>query len=117
MNRRQYEAAKGVNRVQLLTYFAIGKMCIFKHQKLVWGTEALKAVSKRLRKAFPGLRGNGETQLRGMRLLHKGWSFLGSNSSVATDELQNVVNAEDILGLIKSHRQRENIIGNVSCQQ
>lgn len=83
----------------------------------IWGTEALKAVSERLRKVLPGLRGNGEAQLSGMRLFHKGWSFFGSNSSVATDELQNVVNAEDILGLIKSHRQRENIIGNASCQQ
>ena len=60
----QYEAAKGVNRVQLLTYFAIGKYVSLNTRNGVWGTGALKAISERLRKILPGLRGYGETQLR-----------------------------------------------------
>lgn len=47
----------------------------------------MKAISERLRKILPGLRGYGETQLRDMRLFYKDWSFLDSNSSVTTDEL------------------------------
>ena len=97
----QYEAAKGVNRVQLLTYFAIGKYVSLNTRNGVWGTGALKAISDRLRKILPGLRGYGETQLREMRLFYEGWSFLDSNSSVATDELQHIVTVEDILNLVK----------------
>ncbi len=109
----QYEAAKGVNRVQLLTYFAIGKYVSLNTRNGVWGTGALKAISERLRKILPGLRGYGETQLREMRLFYEGWSFLDSNSSVATDELtaanssvitdelQHPVNLEDIWSIIK----------------
>ena len=97
----QYEAAKGVNRVQLLTYFAIGKYVSLNTRNGVWGTGALKAISDRLRKILPGLRGYGETQLREMRLFYEGWSFLDSNSSVVTDELQHVVSVEDILDLVK----------------
>ena len=109
----QYEAAKGVNRVQLLTYFAIGKYVSLNTRNGVWGTGALKAISERLRKILPGLRGYGETQLKEMRLFYEGWSFIDSkssvatdnltkdNSSVVTDELQLVTNVEDILGLIK----------------
>ncbi len=109
----QYEAAKGVNRVQLLTNFAIGKYVSMNTRNGVWGTGALKAISERLRKILPGLRGYGETQLREMRLFYEGWSFIDSNSSVATDELryvnpsvatdelQVVDNVYDIMSLIK----------------
>ena len=109
----QYEAAKGVNRVQLLTNYAIGKYVSMNTRNGVWGTGALKAISERLRKLLPGLRGYGETQLKEMRLFYEGWSFLDvkssvvtddlphDNSSVAIDELQLVDPVEDIMGLIK----------------
>ncbi len=109
----QYEAAKGVNRVQLLTNYAIGKYVSMNTRNGVWGTGALKAISERLRKLLPGLRGYGETQLKEMRLFYEGWSFLDvkssvatddlprDNSSVATDELQLADPVEDIMGLIK----------------
>lgn len=109
----QYEAAKGVNRVQLLTNYAIGKYVSMNTRNGVWGTGALKAISERLRKLLPGLRGYGETQLKEMRLFYEGWSFLDTkssvttddlphdNSSVATDELQMADPVEDIMGLIK----------------
>ena len=109
----QYEAAKGVNRVQLLTNYAIGKYVSMNTRDGVWGTGALRAISERLRKLLPGLRGYGETQLKEMRLFYEGWSFLDTkssvttddlpqdNSSVATDELQLVDSVEDIMELIK----------------
>lgn len=109
----QYEAAKGVNRVQLLTNYAIGKYVSMNTRNGVWGTGALKAISERLRRLLPGLRGYGETQLKEMRLFYEGWSFLDvkssvatddlprDNSSVATDELQLADPVEDIMGLIK----------------
>lgn len=109
----QYEAAKGVNRVQLLTNYAIGKYVSMNTRDGVWGTGALRAISERLRKLLPGLRGYGETQLKEMRLFYEGWSFLDTkssvttddlphdNSSVTTDELQLTEPVEDIMGLIK----------------
>lgn len=109
----QYEAAKGVNRAQLLTNYAIGKYVSMNTRNGVWGTGALRAISERLRKLLPGLRGYGETQLKEMRLFYEGWSFLDTkpsvttddlpcdNSSVATDELQLADPVEDIMGLIK----------------
>lgn len=109
----QYEAAKGVNRVQLLTNYAIGKYVSMNTRDGVWGTGALRAISERLKKLLPGLRGYGETQLKEMRLFYEGWSFLDTkssvttddlphdNSSVATGEFQLADPVEDIMGLIK----------------
>ncbi|MCQ2339984.1 MAG: PDDEXK nuclease domain-containing protein [Paludibacteraceae bacterium] len=88
----QYEAAKGVNRIQLAVYFAIGKYISLHTRKDKWGTHALEFISAQLRRELPGLRGFSETQLREMRLFYEGWIMLDANSSVATDELQNADN-------------------------
>lgn len=108
----QYEAAKGVNRIQLVVYFGIGKYISLNTRKGVWGTGALKIISDRLQKELPGLRGYGETQLKEMRLFYEGWTMLDanlsvitdklqkSNSSVTTDELQIIENKIDIFNSI-----------------
>jgi Protein of unknown function (DUF1016). len=41
----QYEAAKGVNRMQLAVYFSIGKYISQHTRKGVWGTGALEIIS------------------------------------------------------------------------
>ena len=84
----QYEAAKGVNRIQLAVYFGIGKYISLNTRKKNWGTGALKIISEQLQKELPGLRGYGETQLKEMRLFYEGWTMLDANLSVVTDELQ-----------------------------
>ena len=53
----QYEATKGVNRIQLAVYFSIGKYISRHTRKGVWGTGALDAISNQLRRELPGLRG------------------------------------------------------------
>ena len=83
----QYEAAKGVNRIQLALYFAIGKYLSQHTRKGVWGEGALASISEQLRKELPGLRGFSETQLRDMRRFYEAWDMLDSNSAVATAEL------------------------------
>lgn len=82
----QYEAAKGVNRIQLAVYFGIGKFVSQNTRKGVWGTGALEAISQILRKELPGLKGYSATQLREMRLFYEAWQILDPNSSVMTDE-------------------------------
>ncbi len=83
----QYEAAKGVNRIQLALYFAIGKYLSQHTRKGVWGEGALAAISEQLRKELPGLRGFSETQLKDMRRFYEAWEMLDNNMTVATAEI------------------------------
>lgn len=86
----QYEAAKGANRVQLTSYYSIGKYLSLHTRKGVWGKGALEAISSQLRKELPGLRGFSATSLKKMRLFYDAWNILDSNSSVVTDKIKNV---------------------------
>ncbi|MBQ0047730.1 MAG: DUF1016 family protein [Prevotellaceae bacterium] len=88
----QYEAAKGVNRIQLAVYFAIGKYISVNTRTQAWGTHALEFISDQLRRELPGLRGFSATQLREMRLFYEGWQMLDSNSTVATAVLESMEN-------------------------
>lgn len=83
----QYEAAKGVNRSQLATYFCIGRYVSANTRQGTWGTGALKAISERLQRLLPGLRGYSESQLKFMRLFYEGWSMLDANPLVMTNDL------------------------------
>ena len=83
----QYEAAKGVNRIQLALYFAIGKYLSQHTRKGVWGEGALAAISEQLRKELPGLRGFSETQMKDMRRFYEAWKMLDNNMTVATAEI------------------------------
>ena len=83
----QYEALQGVNRVQLTLYYGIGKFLSLNTRHNVWGTGALQAISEKLQKDLPGLRGFSATSLKKMRLFYENWIELDTNSSVTTDEL------------------------------
>ena len=85
----QYDAAKGVNRIQLALYYGIGKFISAKTRKGVWGTNALQTISDKLQKELPGLRGFSATSLKKMRLFYENWIQLDINSSVTTDELKS----------------------------
>ena len=85
----QYEAAKGVNRIQLAVYFGIGKYISLNTRKGVWGTGALKIISDRLQKELPGLRGFSENSLKNMRKFYEEWQMLDANSTIAIVELQS----------------------------
>ena len=95
----QYEAAKGVNRIQLAVYFGIGKYISQHTRNDVWGTGALEAISNQLRRELPGLRGYSATQMKEMRLFYEVWMMLDANSSVVTDELEKSASA-----IVKYHR-------------
>jgi predicted nuclease of restriction endonuclease-like (RecB) superfamily len=84
----QYEAAKGVNRIQLAVYFSIGKYISLNTRKGKWGTGALEAISQILHKELPGLRGYSASSLKNMRIFYEAWIMLDANSPTMTDELQ-----------------------------
>lgn len=92
----QYEACKGVTRIQLAVYFGIGKYVSQHTRKGVWGTGALESISEQLRKELPGLRGYSATSLKKMRLFYENWILLDANSSVATDELKSTFTIAEI---------------------
>ena len=92
----QYEAAKDVNRVQLVLYFAIGKYLSQHTRNGVWGEGVLATISEQLRRELPGLRGFSETQMKDMRRFYEAWEMLDVNSAVMTAELLCTDNEIDI---------------------
>ena len=91
----QYEAAKGVNRIQLAVYFGIGKYISQNTRKGSWGTGALETISQILRRELPGLKGYSASSMKNMRKFYESWQMLDSNSSVATDELNSAITIAD----------------------
>ena len=83
----QYEASKDVNRVQLTLYYAVGRFLSHNTRKGVWGTRALEAISERLRKELPGLRGFAVSSLKNMRLFFEEWRMFDANSPIIIGEL------------------------------
>ena len=92
----QYEACKGVNRIQLAVYFGIGKYVSQHSRKRTWGMSALEAISNQLRRELPGLRGYSATSLRNMRKFYENWIMLDGDSASALAELQSTDNQRDI---------------------
>lgn len=95
----QYEASVGVNRVQLATYYGVGRYLSQHTRKGVWGTGALKAISEQLQREMPGLRGFSAESLKLMRRFYEGWIMLDANSSVATGELQDGKQSNSVIAI------------------
>ncbi|MBQ9955023.1 MAG: DUF1016 family protein [Eggerthellaceae bacterium] len=87
----QYQAAKGSNAVQLRLYYAVGEYVAANSREGHWGQGALRAISERLQRELPGLRGFSERNLKYMRTFFEEWSpiLLGSNSAEASAELES----------------------------
>ena len=83
----QYAASKGTNRIQLATYFAIGKYISQNSRQGFWGKGALETISEQLRKELPGLRGFSATSMKNMRKFYEKWIMLDPNSALASAEL------------------------------
>ena len=92
----QYEAAKGVNRIQLAVYFGIGKYISLNTRKGKWGTGALEAISQQLRKELPGLRGFSASSMKNMRLFYEEWIVLDPDSLIANDMLKSPITIGDL---------------------
>ncbi len=87
----QYDAAKGVNRIQLALYFSIGKYLSAHTRKGVWGEGALSAISEQLRRELPGLRGYSVNNLWNMRKFYEAWTILDENSTDTTTEKNSTI--------------------------
>ena len=53
----QARAAKAVNQEQLALYYGVGRYISANTRNKNWGTGMIKAISQRLRREIPGIRG------------------------------------------------------------
>ena len=72
----QYEAARGVNGIQLTLYYAIGRFISANTRKGKWGTNAIETISQILKADMPGLRGFSATSIKRMRIFYEEWAEL-----------------------------------------
>ncbi len=72
----QYDAARSVNEKQLALYYGVGKYISQNSRKGFWGKGAIDAISERLGRALPGLRGFSARNLRNMRVFYEEWIAL-----------------------------------------
>ena len=72
----QYDAACSVNEKQLMLYYGIGKYISLNSRKGFWGKGTIDAISERLDKELPGLKGFSARSLRYMRTFYEEWSYL-----------------------------------------
>ena len=72
----QYDAARSVNEKQLTLYYGVGKYISLNSRKGFWGKGAIDAISERLDRELPGLRGFSPRNLRNMRAFYEEWIAL-----------------------------------------
>lgn len=87
----QYDAAVAVNSKQLLLYYSIGKYISDNSRNGFWGKGAIDAISERLDKELPGLRGFSARSLRYMRTFYEEWSYLAPAGAKNSDNEQTVI--------------------------
>lgn len=87
----QHRAAKAGNAEQLALYYAVGGYVSANTRTGKWGTGAINAISERLQKELPGLRGFSARNLKYMRTFFEEWSPDGeksvAHSAIATAEI------------------------------
>ena len=81
----QAVAVRDVNRVQLSLYYGIGRYVSRNSREGTWGTGAIAAISERLQKELPGLRGFGERNIKNMRTFYEFWAPVLDRQPTAAD--------------------------------
>jgi predicted nuclease of restriction endonuclease-like (RecB) superfamily len=84
----RYQAARLVNREQLLLYFVVGKQLAEKVNTEKWGTKVIEQIAEDLQKELPGLKGFSYRNLMKMKQFSDEYSML-SILPLSTAELQS----------------------------
>lgn len=71
-----------INEKQLRLYYGIGKYISLNLRKGFWGKGAIDAISERLDKGLPELKGFSARNLRYMRAFYEEWAYLDKSESV-----------------------------------
>ena len=85
----QQSALVAVNQEQLALYYGIGRFLSENTRNRNWGKGVVDAISERLRKELPGLRGFSAQNLRKMRSFYEEWQMLSGNSLIPMSEIPN----------------------------
>ena len=86
----QYDAAKTVNEKQLMLYYGIGKYISLNSRNGFWGKGAIDAISDRLDREMPGLRGFSARNLRYMRMFYEEWADLDDEPQTLSESTSNL---------------------------
>ena len=90
----QYEAARSVNEKQLMLYYGIGKYISLNSRHGFWGKGAIDAISERLNKELPGLRGFSARNIRYMRMFYEEWRELDSTAETRDSDNLALITAK-----------------------
>jgi len=90
-------------------YYGIGRYISANTRNKNWGGGMIKSISQRLRNELPGLRGFGETNLKNMRAFYEAWRNIEVNSSVVTDELEQLPSANEETDLQADGKEEDTI--------
>ena len=88
----QYEAARGVNNIQLMLYYSVGRFISHYSRKAQWGTAAIATISHLLTHDMPGLRGFSEANIKKMRTFYEEWRELDAQ----TPEEKSLIQTSDL---------------------
>lgn len=88
----QYEAARGVNNIQLMLYYSVGRFISQYSRKAKWGTAAIATISHLLTHDMPGLRGFSEANIKKMRTFYEEWRELDAQ----TPEAKSLIQTSDL---------------------
>lgn len=84
--------------IQLSLYYGIGRYVSINLLQAHWGTKALDAISERLQRELPGLRGFSSGNLKKMRIFYEEWrchtfyTFIYSNSRLGLKACEKLLN-------------------------
>ncbi|WP_300504152.1 YhcG family protein [uncultured Duncaniella sp.] len=106
--RSQYQAAKLVNREMLSLYYGVGRYISANSRDGFWKTGAIKAISERLCKELPGLRGFSETNLKYMRIFYEEWSPVIENKDLRLPKLTDEIDSSLLL-TVKSSAKADDL--------
>ena len=84
--KSRYMAARKANVEHLKLYFRVGAYVSANSRSGTWGTGAIAAISERLSRELPGLRGFSPTSMKNMRIFFEQWA-LEANRQLSTGEL------------------------------
>jgi predicted nuclease of restriction endonuclease-like (RecB) superfamily len=86
----RYQAARLVNREQLLLYYSIGQYVSVNTRSGKWGTGAIDEISRQLQLELPGLRGYSASNIKNMRIFFEKWvDIIDRNRQLLTDDLRD----------------------------
>ncbi len=104
--RSQLKAVKAINQEQLALYYGVGRYVSVNTRNKNWGKGAINAISERLSKEMPGLRGFSVPNLRKMRIFYEEWRMLSDNSFVPTNELVENDNYRKVCIFVVTHHKK-----------